>query len=69
MKREGRPKGGLFVCSMSEGSSEPSRAAHRAMVAGFAAWFHAAGLLFLEIVYQFRHDSFLYTKLFKTRMR
>jgi hypothetical protein len=38
---------------MSEGSSEASRAAHRAMVAGFAAWFHAAGLFFLEIIYEF----------------
>jgi hypothetical protein len=39
------------------------------MVAGFAAGFDAADLFFFEIVYQFRHDCFLYPELFQTGMR
>jgi hypothetical protein len=39
------------------------------MVAGFAAGFDSANLFFLEIVDEFRDDSFVYTELFLTRMR
>jgi hypothetical protein len=38
------------------------------MVAGFAAGFDATDLLFLEIVYELRHDCFFDTKLFLTGM-
>lgn len=51
------------------GRLETARAAHRAMVAWFAAGFHAAGLFFLEVIDEFRHDSFFHTESFQTRMR
>ena len=48
----------------SKSAEFPARAAHGAMIAGLAAGFDAAGLLFLEIVYEFRDDCFFHAKLF-----
>ena len=50
-------------------ASKATRAAHGAMVAGFAAGLNAANLLFFEVVDEFGDHRFFHAKLFLTGMR